>query len=937
MSQGNYKSQLAASYISGGNAGYLELLYEHFLNDPQSVPEEWREYFADLPRVNGTEAPDIVHSDVRHKFQNLARSNRASRMLAGNVEQLHKQTHVLDLIAAYRSYGHMKANLDPLGLAERPVIASLELNHHNLAPADMETVFDTGSFLGHRKASLREIHQKLEQTYCGTIGVEYMHITDTEQTTWIQQRLEPCSSTPDYNAEQKRHLLQRILAAEGLERYLGRRYVGQKRFSLEGGGSLIPLVEEVIQRSGAQGVREVVMGMAHRGRLNVLINILGKSPEELFKEFEGKLGDMSRSGDVKYHMGFSSDIATPGGGVHLALSFNPSHLEIINPVVEGSVRARQERRGDKLREHVMPILVHGDAAFAGQGVVMEILNMSQARGYSTGGTVHVICNNQIGFTTSSPLDARSTLYCSDVAKMVQAPVFHVNTDDPEAVLFVAQIAADFRVRFKKDVVIDLVCYRRHGHNEADEPAATQPIMYQAIRKHPTVTELYREKLFAENICTADEVEQWVDGYRDKLDAGQPVAELIETSAEASKLAIDWSKYIGHSWTAEADTGYDIEELRELARALEVLPEDFTLQPQVDKLHNDRIKMTTGEVPINWGYAELLAYATLLKHGHDVRLSGQDCQRGTFSHRHCVLHDYKKGEMYVPLHNVGEGQGEFRVINSILSELAVLGFEYGYATADPEALVMWEAQFGDFANGAQMVIDQFISSGEQKWGRLCGLVMLLPHGFEGQGPEHSSARLERYLQLCAQHNMQVCVPSTPAQCFHMLRRQVLRPFRAPLIVMTPKSLLRHRLAVSSMEDLANGQFQLVIPEMDDIDVKQVRKVVICSGKVYYDLLEERRANNQTDVALVRIEQLYPFPEEELSAILKTYTNATRVVWCQEEPKNQGAWYSVRHRFHSSLAEGQTLHYAGRAPSASPAVGSPNLHREQQITLVKQALS
>lgn len=779
----------------------------------------------------------------------------------------------------------------------------------------------------------------MQQTYCRTIGAEFTHITDSEQRHWFQQRLESVRGRPTYSADIKSHLLERVTAGEGLEKYLGTKYPGTKRFGLEGGESLIPMLDELIQRSGSYGTKEIVIGMAHRGRLNVLVNTFGKNPRDLFDEFEGKKKVELGSGDVKYHQGFSSNVMTAGGEVHLAMAFNPSHLEIVSPVVEGSVRARQDRRNDPTGEKVLPISIHGDAAFAGQGVVMETFQMSQTRGFKTGGTVHIVINNQVGFTISNPLDSRSTEYATDVAKMIQAPILHVNGDDPEAVLFVTQLAIDYRMQFKRDVVIDLVCYRRRGHNEADEPSGTQPLMYQQITKQRTTRELYAERLTQAGVVDDARVQAKIDEYRNALDNGLHVVKSLVKEPN-KELFVDWRPYLGHAWTARHDTRFDLKTLQELSAKLLEIPEGFVVQRQVSKIYEDRQKMQVGGLPINWGYAETMAYATLAFEGHPIRMTGQDIGRGTFSHRHAVLHNQKDAGSYIPLQNLYKGQPRFDLYDSFLSEEAVLAFEYGYSTTTPEALVIWEAQFGDFANGAQVVIDQFITSGEHKWGRLCGLTMLLPHGYEGQGPEHSSARLERYLQLCAEHNIQVAVPTTPAQIYHLLRRQVIRPLRKPLIVLTPKSLLRHKLAISTLEDLAEGSFQTVIPEIDAQDPKKVERIVLCSGKVYYDLLEKRRAEGRDDIAIVRIEQLYPFPEDDLNEVLAPYTNLKHIVWCQEEPMNQGAWYCSQHHMRRIVGnhnKALVLEYAGRDASAAPACGYASMHAEQQEKLLQDAFT
>ncbi len=936
MTDSYFQAMLKTSHLSGASSAYIDSLYEQYLQSPSSVTEEWQHYFQQLPEVEGV-TTDVSHAEILQAVAKLAQSRRGTvSAVPADYQQERKQAHVLQLINAFRLHGHHHANLNPIGNTERQTIPDLALSHHNLGDADLATRFSSESALTSGLESLQTLYDALQKTYCRTLGFEYMHITDQAQIQWLQQRIESTHATLQCDAEAKLHILKRLVAADGLEKYLGSRYVGQKRFSLEGGDSLIPLLDELAQRAGTKHVKEVVIGMAHRGRLNVLVNIFGKEPKVLFEEFEGATAT-NRSGDVKYHMGFSADLATKGGDLHIALAFNPSHLEIIAPVVEGSVRSRQRRRGDLDKKvTVLPVVIHGDAAFAGQGVVMETFNFSQARGYSTGGTVHIVVNNQIGFTTSNPLDARSTLYCTDVAKMVQAPIIHVNGDDPEAVIFATQLAFDFRMQFKKDVVIDLVCYRRHGHNEADEPSVTQPYMYSKVRKLPTPREVYAEQLMQEGLVTQRDVDAMVLQYRNALDRGDPVVETVPEVLE-DEFTVSWDKYLNQHWDQDVNTAVPVEKLQRLSDRIAQLPENFKLHPVVKRLYDDRAKMAAGDMPLNWGYAETLAYATLVDEGHPVRLSGQDSGRGTFAHRHAVVHDYNTADNFIPLTTLSKQRDQVIIIDSVLSEEAVLGFEYGFAAAEPNVLVLWEAQFGDFANGAQVVIDQFISSGEQKWGRLCGLVMLLPHGFEGQGPEHSSARLERYLQLCAQHNMQVCVPTTPAQIFHLLRRQMVRNYRKPLIVMTPKSLLRHKLAVSSLEDLSNGKFYLVIPEADPLNAKDVRKVVMCSGKVYYDLLSERRKREQSDVALVRVEQLYPFPVEALQAVLKTYPKAKQVVWCQEEPQNQGAWFSSQHHMQKSLSKGQTLEYVGRGFFASPAVGYASLHAQQQRDLVEQALA
>jgi 2-oxoglutarate dehydrogenase E1 component len=925
----------STSTLASLNAPYLEQLFEAWLHDPASVDGAWRRYFEGLPRVNG--ADDASHAAVREQFRALARAPSPGRAPPAPADLGHRQVKVLQLINAFRFRGHQVADLDPLGLRPPEDVPELTLRHHGLSEADLDTVFDTGSLVGPRHARLGDILAHVTQTYCRTIGAEYMHITSTAEKRWLQSALEGVRGRPEYPAEIRERLLDRLTAAEGLERFLHARYAGQKRFSLEGGDSLIPMLDELIQRAGGHGVKEVVIGMAHRGRLNVLVNILGKRPADLFQEFEGR-AKSEGTGDVKYHMGFSSDVQTPGGAVHVALAFNPSHLEIVGPVVEGSVRARQERMRDAHGRKVLSVILHGDAAFAGQGVVMETFNLSELRGYSTKGTVHIVINNQIGFTTSIAQDARSTYYCTDVAKMVGAPILHVNGDDPEAVLFAVQLAVDYRTTFRKDVVLDLICYRRHGHSEADEPTVTQPVMYQRIRERPTTRERYARRLAEQGAVTAESAEQRRQAYRQALEAGESVAaNILPPGANGPSHAVaNWAPYLARECPVATDTRVPAERLRALTARLTALPEGFDPHPHVAKVNDNRQRMAAGALPFDWSGAETLAYATLIEDGFAVRLSGQDSGRGTFFHRHAILYSQRNGEAYVPLRNLSDGQPNFTVINSPLSEEAVLAFEYGYATADPKTLVIWEAQFGDFANNAQVVIDQFISAGEQKWGRRCGLALFLPHGLEGQGPEHSSARLERYLQLCAQHNMVVSAPTTPAQFFHLLRRQMHWACRKPLVVMTPKSLLRHRLAVSALEDFSNGGFRELIGEVDAHDPAAIRHVVMCSGKVYYDLLEKRREAQRRDVAVIRVEQLYPFPEEGLRAELARYPAARRFVWCQEEAQNQGAWFPSQHHLWRVLPAGQRLEYAGRPMHAAPAVGSLALHLEQLHALVDQAL-
>jgi 2-oxoglutarate dehydrogenase E1 component len=935
MSQ-SLADQLATTALSGGNAGFIEDLYEQFLRDPNEVDPAWREYFVGL-QGNGT---DVAHGPIRERLLARAQQPPTPAKSAGGRSDAAsaKQGAVSRLIQVYMNRGHLIANLDPLGMQERAKPYVLDLQYFGLSDSDLDTEFFTGS-RNHaipERTALKNILADLKFIYTDTIGAEFAHVSDTEERLWLQDGFQVARMQWRYSLPEKKNILWQLTAAEGLERYLHTKYVGQKRFSLEGGDSLIPLLDDLVQRGGKSGVEETIIGMAHRGRLNVLVNLLGKSPKDLFSEFEGQydLAKLRGSGDVKYHKGYSADLKTESGNVHVALAFNPSHLEVVNPVVEGSARARQERRGDASGDKVLPLLIHGDAAFAGQGVIQETLQLSQARGFYTGGTVHIIINNQVGFTTSDARDARSTLYSSDVAKMIEAPILHVNADDPEAVCFVARFALEYRMKFHKDVVIDLVCYRRHGHNEADEPAATQPLMYQIIRKKPTARQIYADKLTRDGVSSAAEAAAMMEQYRNGLDEGKPQARAA-LGLIGNPYTVDWSEYLGADWE-QVKTGVEMARLRALGKAITTYPTDWTLHPRVLAVMQAREKMVNGDLALDWGCAENLAYASLVQDGYAIRLTGQDSGRGTFFHRHAVLHDQNTGRTYVPLQHVASNQPKFTVTDSVLSELAVMGFEYGFSTTEPRCLTIWEGQFGDFCNGAQVIIDQFISSGEAKWGRVSGITLFLPHGYEGQGPEHSSARLERFLQLCAEFNMQVCVPSTPAQMFHMLRRQMLRPLRKPLIVMTPKSLLRHPLSVSRLDELSGSGFQNVIDEIDDIKPSAVTRVVLCSGKVYFDLLKARRESKSDSVAIVRIEQLYPFPSDEYEAVIRKYSNAREIIWCQEEPQNQGSWYQIRHRLQSKLDDRHELLYAGRAGAAAPATGIAALHEQQQKNLVTAAL-
>jgi 2-oxoglutarate dehydrogenase E1 component len=950
MSETNnvYVAYNSNSYLFGGNAPYVEEMYENYLADPTSVPDTWRAYFdalQNVPAVDGSDSRDVPHMPVINAFAERAKQGVTQVVIAAGADSDlgRKRVFTQQLIAAYRNIGQRWADLDPLKRAEREHHPELDPAFYGFTDADLETVFNTSNtFFGKETMPLRELLNALRETYCGTIGAEYMYISDQAQKRWWQEKLESIRSKPNFTAEKKKHILGRLTAAEGLERFLHTKYVGQKRFSLEGGESFIAAMDELIQQAGEKGVQEIVIGMAHRGRLNVLVNTLGKMPKDLFAEFEHTAPEDLPAGDVKYHQGFSSDVSTPGGPVHLSLAFNPSHLEIVNPVVEGSVRARMDRRGDPQGKQVLPVLVHGDAAFAGQGVNQETLALAQTRGYTTGGTVHIIINNQIGFTTSDPRDLRSTLYCTDIVKGVESPVLHVNGDDPEAVVLCMQLALDYRMTFRRDVVVDIICFRKLGHNEQDTPSLTQPLMYKKIAQHPGTRKLYADKLAAQGLgeTLGDDM---FKSYRAALDEGRHTVDPVLTNFK-SKYAVDWMPFLGKKWTDAAETAIPLTEWKRLAERITTLPDTVTPHQLVKKVYADRAAMGRGEINVDWGMGEHMAFASLVASGYPVRLSGEDCGRGTFTHRHAVIHDQNREKWsegtYIPLQNVADNQAPFTVIDSILSEEAVLAFEYGYASNDPNTLTIWEAQFGDFANGAQVVIDQFIASGEVKWGRVNGITLMLPHGYEGQGPEHSSARVERFMQLAADTNMQIVQPTTASQIFHVLRRQMVRNLRKPLIIFTPKSLLRNKDATSPLSEFTKGGFQTVIPENNADVIKnaaKVKRIIACSGKVYYDLVKKREEMGSNDVAIIRVEQLYPFPHKAFGAEIKRFGNATDIVWCQDEPQNQGAWFFVQHNIHENMLEGQKLGYAGRAASASPAVGYAHLHQDQQKNLVEAAFA
>ena len=920
-----------SSYLADENAGYIEALYESFLKDPNSVNKEWHYYFQSLSQ--DIAVSDILDAGIEKEFRELLVQ---PDLIASAPSQIPtpKQAAVDLLIEAYQRFGHLNAKINPL-MEDWPMDPRLKFNYYALTEADFKETFLTHGFLDKPQATLEEIYNRLSKVYCGSIGVRFTTVSDERERYWLQDYVEHRLIRIDFNKEIKKNILQQLVAAEALEKYLDTKYVGQVRYSLEGGESLIPLLDELVKQARGKKLDEIVICMAHRGRINVLLNIMGQSAAELFQEFEGKRDYGLTSGDVKYHRGYSRDVKTDKGPIHLSLAFNPSHLEFICPVIMGSVRARQERKNGQDPDYAMAVMIHGDASFSGEGIIMETLNMSQTRAHYVGGSIHIILNNQLGFTTSDPQDARSSLYCTDIAKMLDAPVFHVNGDDPEAVIAVTQLALDYRMEFHKDIFIDLVCYRRRGHQEVDDPVPTQPTMYKIIQEHATTRVLYAKELINQKICTSQEIHEWIERYRARLDEGRQVVETLPDSLSGHYIA-NWTPYINQEWTTVVDTNVPLDKLKALGKRLATLPDTLNIHRKVASIYKTRIEMSEDKIPMNWGFGEMIAYASLLEEGYSVRLVGQDSRRGAFFHRHAAIFDQNTGKEYEPLKHLNAKQAKVYIYDSLLCETGALGFEYGYSTADPESLIIWEAQFGDFANVAQVIIDQFISSGWQKWSRLSGLVMFLPHGYEGKGPEHSSARLERYLQLCAQNNMQICVPTTPAQIFHLLRRQVLRSYRKPLIVMTPKSLLRHKLAVSSLEDLAHSQWKLIIPEIDKQDPKKIKKIVLCSGKVYYDLLTKRRGNTSNNIALIRVEQLYPFPYDELKAELKKYSNAKQIIWCQEEPKNQGAWFCTRHRLTKCLQDNQTLDYVGRPSSAAPAAGYPALYLESQNKLINQAL-
>jgi 2-oxoglutarate dehydrogenase E1 component len=936
-----FQSNRASSFLFGENAPYVEELYETYLADPRSVVDGWRAYFDCLqttPATDGSSNGDVVHSAIVQKFVALAKGRGLGRAAASGALPLARtQVNVQSLIAAYRMVGTRQANLDPLQWAPVAPVAELSPAFHGLSEADLSRRCSTaGTHFFPNDAKLDELVAALHETYCGTVGAEFMHLGDAEQRKWWQARLESTRARPVLLNTEKLRVLERLSAAEGMEKFLHARYAGQTRFSIEGAESLIVLLDQLIESSASHGVRSVVLGMAHRGRLNVLINTAGKAPQDLFAEFEGRADARLLSGDVKYHKGYAGTAQTYTGSVEVLLAFNPSHLEFVNPVVQGMARARGEETGQSAA--VLPIEIHGDAAMAGQGIVMETMNLSYTRGHGTGGTVHIAVNNQVGFTTSDPRDARSSFYCTDIAKMIEAPVLHVNGDDPEAVFMAAKLAVAFRTTFGRSVVIELVCFRRHGHQEQDTPNVTQPLMYRAIAAHPGVRALYAAELVKQGAASTLQVEAFQRAYRDWLDSAQAQGHAGALDVENDAASVD---HAGKpNLTGAAYCAPDLDRIQALARQITQVPSSFQLHPLVAKVIAARQKMASGCRPLDWGMGEHLAFASLLSAGTHIRLTGQDSARGTFGHRHAVLHNQDRHSrsdgVYVPLENVSDSQGNFAVTNSILSEAAVMAFEYGYSTIRQNALVLWEAQYGDFANGAQVVIDQFLSAGEAKWGQCSGLTLLLPHGQDGQGPEHASARLERYLQLCAQGNMQVCQPTTPAQYYHLLRMQALIPKRRPLIVMSPKSLLRHPKAVSSLHELAQGEFLTVLGDSASIGPIEsaVERLILCSGKIYYELAEYRQSNNIKGIAILRLEQLYPFPMEELRVQLAQYPDCKKIVWCQEEAENQGAWILIENKL-LSLSGSSSLTFAGPAAAASTAPGFASAHAVQQAKLISDA--
>lgn len=958
------------SFLEGSNSSFIEELYLNYIKNPENVPQSWREFFDGLDedqKIIQTEIQGPSWSPKKNNISQIidkvkisAEDNFTKKELSSNGDlttregyekEKEQSVKAIALIRAYRIRGHLIANLDPLGMMERKYLNELHPSNHGFQKEDYNKKIYLREYIDSKYATINEILSFLKKTYCSTIGAEYMHISDPNEKKWFRERMEKKENQLNFTNSGKKFILNKLIQAEGFEKFLAIKFVSTKRFGLDGGEALIPALEQIIKRGGHLGVKEVKIGMPHRGRLNVLANLLQKSYKRIFNEFAGEFGSsiVESAGDVKYHLGASSNREFDGNLVHISLTDNPSHLEAVDPVVLGQTRAKQFFHKDKKRQKVVPILIHGDAAFAGQGVVAECFAMSGLRGHNTGGTIHIIVNNQIGFTTN-PRFARSSPYPSDIAKMVEAPILHVNADDPEAVVHCARVAIEFRQQFNRDVVIDMICYRRWGHNEGDEPSFTQPLMYQKIRQHPTTLNVYGEKLIKEGTITAEEFDKNKKEFKNLLD------EQLKTAKEY-KPKLEWFEGVWSRFRPEKGkdkrgvTGVTADTIKKIGKRITYIPEDFNAHPTIRKIFENKKKMFENGTGFDWATAEQLAFATLLEEGYPVRLSGQDSGRGTFSQRHSVLRDQKNNSYYTPLNNISKKQKRFEVIDSLLSEFAVLGFEYGYALSEPTTLVVWEAQFGDFANGAQVVIDQFIASGERKWSRASGLVMLLPHGYEGQGPEHSSARLERFLQLCAHENIQVMNCTTPANYFHALRRQIHRDFRKPLIIMTPKSLLRNKRCTSNLEDFNNkNTFHRILKDHAEVggygliklqEDKKIKKVVLCSGKIYFDLVEAREKIKNNKVLFIRIEQLYPFPVKTLAQELKKFKKNARFFWCQEEPQNMGAWNSARNYIEWTLnyikAENRKVSYIGRKPAASPATGYLKKHLAQQKEIIEKVLS
>ena len=958
------------SFLEGSNSSFIEELYLNYINNPENVPQSWREFFDGLDedqKIIQTEIQGPSWSPKKNNISQIidkvkisAEDNFTKKELLSNGDlatrdgyekEKEQSVKAIALIRAYRIRGHLIANLDPLGMMERKYLNELHPSNHGFQKEDYNKKIYLREYMDSKYATINEILSFLKKTYCSTIGAEYMHISDPNEKKWFRERMEKKENQLNFTNSGKKFILNKLIQAEGFEKFLAVKFVSTKRFGLDGGEALIPALEQIIKRGGHLGVKEIKIGMPHRGRLNVLANLLQKSYKRIFNEFAGEFGSsiVESAGDVKYHLGASSNREFDGNLVHISLTDNPSHLEAVDPVVLGQTRAKQFFHKDKKRQKVVPILIHGDAAFAGQGVVAECFAMSGLRGHNTGGTIHIIVNNQIGFTTN-PRFARSSPYPSDIAKMVEAPILHVNADDPEAVVHCARVAIEFRHQFNRDVVIDMICYRRWGHNEGDEPSFTQPLMYQKIRQHPTTLNIYGEKLIKEGTITAEEFDKNKKEFKNLLD------EQLKTAKEY-KPKLEWFEGVWSRFRPEKGkdkrgvTGVTADTIKKIGKRITYIPEDFNAHPTIRKIFENKKKMFENGTGFDWATAEQLAFATLLEEGYPVRLSGQDSGRGTFSQRHSVLRDQKNNSYYTPLNNISKKQKRFEVIDSLLSEFAVLGFEHGYALSEPTTLVVWEAQFGDFANGAQVVIDQFIASGERKWSRASGLVMLLPHGYEGQGPEHSSARLERFLQLCAHENIQVMNCTTPANYFHALRRQIHRDFRKPLIIMTPKSLLRNKKCTSNLEDFNNkNTFHRILKDHAEVggygliklqEDKKIKKVVLCSGKIYFDLVEAREKTINDKVLFIRIEQLYPFPVKTLAQELKKFKKNARFFWCQEEPQNMGAWNSARNYIEWTLnyikAENRKVSYIGRKPAASPATGYLKKHLAQQKEIIEKVLS